>query len=218
MSTSEEIRLMTKVVDEYVTHIGVTDIGTFVRVLHSALPRDGYRGLQPVDAMLRQALDALVRKTQKESVANPANFVLKVWRDLVNGKDVPRDSRPSTHSSPSPTSADAELLAEIGKDIEEAERRLRANPACARRQLAIEHWRDTRFTNNPAPTPHWALYGYDSPEQYRDKMLGADSMHTRAPVRSMEAERPKMPRRGLAPLDEAIDGSRELRDQSELNE
>lgn len=35
-----------------------------------------------------------------------------------------------------------------------------------RRIDAIEDWRRTRFTSSPSPTPHWALQGADSPEDY----------------------------------------------------
>lgn len=204
MNTSEEIRAMAKACAGYETTVGFADPVAFARVLHSKVPKAGYDGERPLDVLVVDALEALVRKQKREPVRDPKNWVLRVFGDLVTGKDVPTTTPAKAYGD------DQEW-----REVRNLHRSVCADRGRNTRVEAIEQWRRDRLVR-PMPTPWWALYGFDCEADY-----AARSTKQRELLPVARFDEPKGFRRtprGQGTLEDAIEGSRELRDQSELIE
>jgi hypothetical protein len=206
MNASEEIREIAAVVEDYATHVGATDFVGFAGVMHSKIPRDGYRGMRSLTEITNAAFQALLRKQRTGDVKSPANFVLRVFGDLVTGKDVVRnDPPPSNGNAGGSGLADDMMLVEGRPQV------------YFDRVRAIEQWRRDRNRKAKDPTPpYWALYGFDSPEDYeRSKSKPLRSPAFAEPPRT----EPKVTREFEMPtMSDAIEGSHALQRNHEANE
>lgn len=219
MSAVDEIRAMREVVDEYIQHTGVIDPVAYTRVLHACIPSDGYRGIKPIEVLLRDCFERLIRVVDSgRDIRAPQNYVIKVWSDALRGKDA---SAPGSARGGAPSSerSEAETFADLAREIEATDRRLFADEGRNRRVAAIEKWRRDRMVKDDVPCPNWALQGFDSPEEYRAGLERSGGVQ----VRAMRATRPsyegpRKPRRGESnTMHDAINSSAELRNQQEIN-
>lgn len=168
---------------------------------------------------IRESGRKLSAKLRTDSLSNNRRLAY-VAAIVSNGPpDVAKPRAPDAEAS---NRADAEFARNAYAEAAELEREYFADDTRNRRVAAIEHWRrervEPRNHGKEVPPPYWALYGFDSPDDYeRRKNKPLRGMSAQEPPRTEpKATRPIDD--GLPTMSDAIDDSRELQRGYEANE
>jgi hypothetical protein len=140
-------------------------------------------------------------KLRRDSMGNKhrLDYVVAV---ASNGPTAPAPKKPGARGVPEADEYDADraekkFIRQVLAEIREADAELvRKGPGRERRAQAVNAWMNDRSL----PTPHWALGGFGSPDEYE--------MAKRRPLRSMSAPEPERAKRvepGPSPLGDALD-------------
>lgn len=100
---------------------------------------------------------AATHMTMRQRVAYVASCVT----NAVAEKNKPKPNAPA--AAPEHGKAERDFARNAVAEMRELARESDRSPGMLRRQRAIEQWRDSL---GKLPTPHWALQGFDTPDDY----------------------------------------------------
>jgi hypothetical protein len=137
---------------------GETELEAIARVLSAQVPSEGITGMLSLSRATEEACEALARRLRRGELDDRREYLRFVFRSIVHGEERPRRAHvvPADEASGGTSGRSGAWSYE--------------SRGHARRTKAIAAWRD-----NPKDVlcPHWALNGFNSPEEYEESKIRA---------------------------------------------